>query len=226
MVRRYIIITILIIIGGIFLSKSLAADNEVTITVNAEIPPQSPKLSAVILKFTDGNPDNNPWTNSTEVTTMDFGTLKYTLADGTNAGGWFSEAGFCVVLFISSFGKGYEIRSSCSGLRSEEAEIPKNSFVMIPVYSEDDKWMWPGGETKQGPMPKGAELGKACSAVGENKLIYKSEVPGSARIIQVYYSLPPYGKGGSKPFAEFSPIPLEQPPGRYSGVVTITVSIK
>lgn len=203
------------------------AATEEIITVTAEIPEASPSMSIIILRFTDGNPDNNPWTNSTQVKWMDFGTLTY-LMNGKNAGFFYSTAAFCVSIYTDPFGKPYEIKNSCEGLASASGmAIPANSFALVPVYSKDDLWMWEGGSAAQGDMPSGARLGSPSSAVGENLLIYSSESSiGSARILQVYYSLPPYGVGGSSPFDGFAPVPLTQPPDTYTGTVKLTMSVK
>jgi len=203
------------------------AGSEETILVNAEIPPNSPKVSVIILKFTDGNPDNNPWTNSSTENAMDFGTLTYLLADRSNAGLFYSPNGFCVVIFSESFGKPYEIWSSCLGISDGVNFLPAGSFGLTPVYSEKDKFVWPGGEKEQGGMPAGATLGEAGPAVHPLKLIYSSESgEATARIIQAYYGLPPYKAGGAVPFPGFTPIPLSQPPGQYSGTVKITIALK
>lgn len=200
---------------------------EQVISVTAQIPEASPSMTMTILKFTDGNPDNNPWTNSTQEKGIDFGTLTY-LMNGKKAGFFYSPSAFCVSIYTDPFGKPYEIQQSSIGLASSSgATIPVNSFAFVPVYSKDDLWMWEGGSAKQGEMPEGARLGIPGSAVGENLLIYSSESNiGTARIIQLYYSLPPYGVGGSTPFSGFAPIPLTQPPDTYTGTITITMSVK
>jgi hypothetical protein len=203
------------------------AATEEVISVTAQIPEAAPNMSITILKFTDGNPDNNPWTNSTEVKWMDFGVLTY-IMNGKNAGFFYSPAAFCVSIYTDPFGKPYEIKSSSSGLSSPGGmSIPANSFAFVPVYSRDDLWIWDGGSAKQGDMPPGARLGSPSSAVGENLLIYSSEGDVStSRILQVYYSLPPYGIGGSSPFNGFAPIPLTQSPDTYTGTITLTMSVK
>lgn len=200
---------------------------EQVISVTAQIPEASPSMSVVILQFSDGNPDNNPWSNSTQVKWMDFGTLTY-LMNGKNAGFFYSPTAFCVVIFTDPFGKPYEIKQSSVGLTSSGGTaIPANSFAFVPVYSRDDLWVWDGGSAKQGDIPSGARLGSPASAVGENLLVYSSESGmGSARILQVYYSLPPYGVGGSSPFSGFAPVPLTQPADTYTGTVTLTMSVK
>jgi len=207
--------------------SSLWAASSVNIGVSAEVPDGSPEISVTILKFTDGDPDNNPWTNSTEETSMNFGTLKHTFDDGSEAGLWFSKAGFCVVIYAQPYGQPYEIKSTCTGLVSGSSTLPVGSFGLTPAYSEDDEWQWPGGSEKQGQMPNGAQLGTPGPAIATDKLIYSSESgTATARIIQAYYSIPPKKKDGSDPYEGFQPIPLDQPPGTYTGTVTITISTK
>ncbi|OQX87021.1 MAG: hypothetical protein B6D55_04530 [Candidatus Omnitrophica bacterium 4484_70.2] len=220
-----------ILAAGLLLGmSSLWAASSVNIGVSAEVPDGSPEISVTILKFTDGDPDNNPWTNSEEVTSMNFGTLKHTFKDGSEAGLWFSDVGFCVVIYAQPYGQPYEIKSTCTGLVFGSNALPAGSFGLVPAYSENDKWTWgpkPEDSQKQGPMPDGAELGTPGPAIATDKLIYSSESgTATARIIQAYYSIPPKKKDGSDPYNGFEPIPLSQPPGIYTGTVTITISTK
>ena len=200
---------------------------EQVISVTAQIPDASPSMSILILRLPNGNPANNPWINSTQVQWMDFGTLTY-LMNGKSAGFFYSPTSFCIVVFTDPMGKAYEIKSSCQGLSSAGGGmIPANSFALVPVYSRDDLWVYTGGSTKQGDMPAEARLGAPGSAVQDNTLVYSSESgTATARILQLYYSLPPYGAGGSSPFGGFAPIPLSQKPDTYSGTITLTMSVK
>ena len=216
----------LTVLGLGFLPAAFAASQKI-MTVSAEILANSPQIDVTILKFTDGNPDQDPWTNSQEVQSLDFGQLTY-LIDNASAGLFYSTAGFCVVLFAESFGKPYDIISSCAGISNEQGIYLKSgSFGLIPVYSSTDKWIYPGGEKEQGDMPgNGAALGAAGSAVGD-KIIYTSESSSATpRILQAYYGLPPYKAGGADPFPGYAPIELTQAPGRYTGTVTVTISLK
>jgi hypothetical protein len=97
---------------------------------------------------------------------------------------------------------------------------------MVPYYSEADKWVFPGGEEVQGPVPSGATPGDPMPAVPGGTL-YSSE-SGIAKhiILQVYFSIPPFGAGGSEFYPGYEQIPLTQPPGRYAGTVTFTLSPK
>jgi hypothetical protein len=216
------------LILGLLVNPGAFAASEKILDVTAEIPTSSPQIDVTLLKFTDGNPDNDPWTNSQEVDSMDFGQLTYLSADNSNAGVFYSPAGFCAVLFAESFGKPYDIWSSCPGISNTQGVYLKSgSFGLIPVYSSTDKWVFPGGEKQQGDMPgNGAGLGSAGSAVGD-KIIYTSESSvATARIIQAYYGLPPYKAGGADPFPGYTPIELTQTPGKYDGKVTITIALK
>lgn len=198
-----------------------------TFDVSAEVPTSSPTLTVTLLSFTDGNTDGDPWTNSSPATGMDFGLLTYRLADNSNAGAFFSNTGICAIIVAEGFGAPYEVRSSCDGITSGADSLPAGSFGMTPVYSETDKWVYPGGSANQGTMPAGAVLGSAGPAVTQNALIYSSESGTStARIIQVYYGISPKKAGGADPFPGYVAIPLTQKPGRYSGNVIITLSLK
>ncbi|MFH1854333.1 MAG: hypothetical protein ABH815_03365 [Candidatus Omnitrophota bacterium] len=195
------------------------------ITVNAVVPNLSVEIDITILKFTDGNDDKDPWSNSTEVTSMSFGALTNRLADGKGAGLWYAEAGFCVNVYAQGYGHKYEVKSTCTGLASGSNRLPDNSFGLTPVYSADDLWDITDPTSRQGDMPTatGAQLGSSGSAVATDMLIYRSDNPSTARIIQAYYGLPPYEIGGADPFPDFERIPLSQASGTYTGTVTITI---
>jgi hypothetical protein len=211
--------------SGLLLTAASAA-TEKSISVSAEIPQSAPQVSVTILKFTDGDPDQNPWTNSQVVESMDFGQLTYLLSDNSNAGLFYSAAGFCVVVSAEPFGRPYSIISSCNGVSSGSNYLKPGNFGLVPVYSSTDKWVYNGVSKAQGDMPSGATLGTAGTGVGD-KVIYSSEsTDATARIIQAYYGLPPYKAGGAAPFPGYEPIPLTQNAGGYSATVTITISLK
>jgi hypothetical protein len=224
--KLFLALIVLTALGVGILPTAFAASQKI-INVNAEIPANSAQISVTILKFTDGNPDDNPWTNSQEVDTMDFGQFTYTLADNSNAGIFYSPAGFCAVIFAESFGKPYDIMSSCQGISDGAYSLKPGSFGLTPNYSESDKFIFPGGEKLNGTFPgNGANLGPAGPAVGD-KLIYTSENGvATSRILQAYYGFPPFKAGGALPFPNYTPIELTQAPGKYSGTVTLTISLK
>lgn len=217
-------------IGLLSIGSSPAASS-ISVPVIASVPISSPELSISILEFTDGNPDNDPWTNSTDVSSMNFGNLVNTYVDpidGTTkgAGLWYSKKGFCLVIFTQPYGKPYEIKSTCNGIASVNGSFPAGSIGLTPVYSKNDLWGGANG-TPQGDMPVGATLGIEGPAIATGKLIYSSEAgTATARIIQAYYGLPPYKTGGTNPFPGFTPIPLTQAPGTYTGTVTISIVAK
>ena len=225
MKRLILCVLALAVVSFLGLGISQAASS-VNVAVTAKIANSSPEISVVIRKFTDGNPDNDPWTNSTEVSSMDFGTLVHMIGT-TDAGLWYSQAGFCVVIYSQPYGYPYDVKSTCVGLTSGGSSLPAGSFGLTPVYSKYDKWVWTGGEAVQGDMPTGASTGTAGSAVATNKLIYTSETgTATARILQAYYGLPPKTTGGGDPFSGYTPIPLTQASGTYTGTVTITIVTK
>lgn len=198
-----------------------------TIGVTATVPDPSPQMEFQIWELT--TPLQGWWTgtNVTLTNSMSFGQLTYLLADGTNAGLWYAQKYFAVILYTTGFGKGYQVTSSCSGLTSGGNSLPAGSFGLTPVYAPTDKWVWPGGEKVQGAQPSGSTLGTAGPAVTGvlSKLIYQSETAGSDRIIQAYYSLPPFpALPATEPFPGFTPIPLSQPTGTYTGQVTLTIA--
>jgi hypothetical protein len=199
----------------------------VELVVTADVPPGTPSLTTTILKFTDGDPDKNPWTNSTEETTIDFGELTYKLADGSNAGAFYSKAGYCVMVFIEPFGTPFNLMASCTGVSDSDGHsLPVGSFGMIPVYSNADKWKYAGGETVQGDIPSGAQIGTPGPAV-PGGIVYGSESGiATARIIQLYLALSPLNSGGGAPYEGYVPIPLTQAPGHYTATVTLTFAPK
>lgn len=199
----------------------------VELVVSADVPVNSPTLTTTILKFSDGDPDGNPWTNSSQEQTIDFGQLTYKLADNSNAGSFYSSTGYCVILTVEPFGKPFNILATCSGVTDSGGHsLPVGSFGMIPVYSKNDKWKYSGGEVEQGDLPAGAVLGTSGPAV-PGRTVYSSETStATARMIQLYLSIPPLKAGGAVPFDGYVPVPLTQSPGKYSSTVTLTLSPK
>lgn len=221
---------ILIGVISFLLMGSLAwAATSINISAKADVPSLSPQITVILRKSPEWGFDKNvgPWGPGTSnATSMDFGQLVYKLKDGADAEIWFSKWGYCAVIYAKPFGKPYEIRSTAS--LSGPSSLPTGCFGLVPAYTEKDLWKYPDGTEKpQGPMPTGASLGVAGPATGTNKLIYSSEPgTGTTRIIQAYYSLPPYEEKGAEPFPGFKPITLEQKPGAYTGAVTITITPK
>jgi hypothetical protein len=197
------------------------------LVVTADVPTNSSSLTTTILKFLDGDPDKNPWTNSSVENTLDFGELTYLFPDGSNAGAFFSRAGYCVVIVVEPFGKPFNITAGCTGVSDTNGHtLPAGSFGMIPVYSNADVWKFPGGQTLQGDLPAGASLGVSRPVV-PGGLVYSSESgTATARIVQLYLSLGTFLSGGGTPFDGYVPIPLTQQPGHYTATVTLTFALK
>lgn len=221
----FLIVIALLSVAGIV--SSFAAVTSQPLAVSAVVTPSTPEMTLTILEITDGDPDNNPWTNSSKVTTnaLSFGTLVHTYIDPTDglpkeAGVWYSKKYFCVVIFTQGFGRKYEIRSTCANLTT----IPNtnNYFALIPVYSDQDKFD-PTTSVTQGAMPAGAVLGTPGSAIATGKVIYTSESPSTGRIIQAYYSIPTKKADGSDPYPNWTGIPLSTTPGNVSGTVTLSI---
>lgn len=214
----------LVLAIGVFNLGSLNAATSVNLATTASVSASTPELTVLVKQIDDGDPDKNPWTGSTTVSSMAFGPLTHILDNGSDAGIWFAKRYFCAIVFTQPFGKPYNINSSSSGLTSGANTLPAAAFVLAPGYASLDEWS-PGNP--QGPMPSGASLGAKGSAVGVNKLVYSSETGiATGRIIQSYYSIPPDGIGGVDPYPGWSGVPLGQPAGSYSGTVTLTITLK
>lgn len=196
----------------------------VPLRVQAEIT-QSIELSYVIF---EGAP-----TNGVLVDSMSFGILKDRFeGDTVSRGALFSDRWFTLMVIVGARGgPQYEITQTASALSNGTAEIPTNAYLCTPVYAEQDEWQWYGavGELyrqAQGPQPAGSALHPAGPAAVAGKKIYTSEPLGSSRIIQVIYSITNGYREDGNTWPGFSgdPIPLNLPPGEYSGSVTITVT--
>lgn len=190
------------------------------ISTSAQVPNNPPDMSIQVFELT--NPGQDPFTG-TNVTGlgMQFGPLSHNLADGSEAGIWFSPKFYAVMIFTNSFGKRYQVTSTSAGLVSGAVSLPGGSFGLTPGYSEFDQF---SAGVSQGAQPVGSVLGAAGPAVATDKIIYQSEVAASNRIIRAFYSIPPFAAGGAAPFPGFQPIPLSQAPGVYSGQVVLTIS--
>lgn len=203
---------------------ALNAASSVNLASTASVPASTPGLTVLVLQIDDGDPDNNPWTGSSTVTSMASGPLTHILDDGSDAGIWFAKRYFCAVVFTEPFGKPYNINSSSTGLTSGANTLPGAAFVLAPGYASQDEWS-PGNP--QGAMPSGASLGTKGSAVATNKLVYSSETgTATPRIIRAFYSIPPRNSDGTVPYPGWSGVPLSQASGSYSGTATLTITLK
>ncbi|MCM8796861.1 MAG: hypothetical protein NC923_03160 [Candidatus Omnitrophica bacterium] len=199
------------------------AASTVNVSISAQVPVSSPELAVVIKQL--NTPAQDPNTGTT-VTAMNFGTLTHFLADGTtDAGIWYSRNYFCVFIYTNSFGRRYQVLSTCTGLSNGAQNLPAGSFGISPGYAAQDAFNIGGTLIPQGTQPTGSVLGNPGPAIATNALIYRSETAASNRIIRAFYSLPGYGEGGALPFTGYTPIPLTQAPGTYTGTVTISIVV-
>jgi len=206
---------------------AFAGVDHADVPVSANIPDATPEITVVVKEL--NTPGQYP-SDGTTVDTMSFGQLTHTLSDGTDAGLWYSEKYYCALIYTSSWGHPYEIRSSCAGLSDNalSLSLPAGSFVLTPGYAGADRWVGLDPTTAQDTTtddPPG-DLGTIGSAItgGSYTVIYASEPAASNRIIRAFYSLPPKGPGGVDPYPDYEPIPLTQLGGTYEGVVTITIA--
>ena len=217
--RKGLIMLLLVLISACSIVLAYAASTS-NVTVSAQVPNNGSDMSVTIKQL--NTPGQDP-SSGTTVTAMNFGTLTHTLQDNSEAGVWYSPNYFCVFVYTTSYGKKYQIQSTCTGLSNGSASLPSGSFGISPAYAAADAWSINGTLTPQGAQPSGSVLGSTGSAILSNKLVYQSEAEASNRIIRAFYSLPGYLAGGALPFAGYSPIPLTQAPGTYSGTATISI---
>lgn len=210
------VLALALLVGSCGIGVAYAASSA-NIAVNAQVPNGSPELAIIIKELTQANQE--PWTGTT-VTEMNFGQLTHTLAGGGDAGVWYSQKYYCVFIFTTSFGNRYEVRSTNTGLSSGANTLPAGSFGLVPAYEAADEWS-PGNA--QGVKPVDAVVGDPGPAIITDKAIYRSEAGASNRIIRAFYSLPCYKTGGAVPFTGYTPIPLSQAAGTYTGTVTISI---
>jgi len=200
----------------IWAGLSFAAD--VPINVSATVP-ESAAYTMVIHPTYDGSED---W--DTEVSEMIFGDngeLTNLLANGDNAGCWYSRKGFMVIFYMGS-GAPYSIAQTGTYLVGQNtgSTIPKEAFGFTPVYVCDAQYCDPGNDLGG---PRGT-LADASYAQGYHA-IYQSDAAGTGETIRVYYSIPPYpAQGDPDWWAGWQPIPLTQDADTYTGTVTFTVT--
>ena len=227
---RKILSYCLVLIMVVFKVGALNAATSVNLATTATVSPSTPELTVILKQIDDGDPDKNPWTGSTTVTSMTLGPLIHILEGGSDAGIWFAKRFFAAIVFSQPFGKPYNINSSSTGLTSGVNTLPGAAFVLAPGYAAEDMFDTNGdgiGDLPQGAMPSGASLGAKDSAVGTNKLVYSSETgTATGRIIRAYYGVPPKNTDGTKPYPGWSGVPLSQASGSYSGTVTLTITLK
>ncbi|MFH1782461.1 MAG: hypothetical protein ABH848_02470 [Candidatus Omnitrophota bacterium] len=217
----------LLMVISVVMVMNVPIINAVPIDVNVTVPLLPPEMDIIILELNKETDD--PWTdtlNKDGVSKMNFGPLIHKLDDGSGAGVHYSKTYFCAFIYATGFSEPYTITSSCSGLTSGGDSLPDASFVCEPYYEPKDEWRWPDnpGTPQNGPQ-SGSALGTVGSAVAQDKLIYRSPAVDSvSAIIQVYYALPTYKKGGVKPYPGWKGIPYDQPSGDYKGQVVLTIT--
>lgn len=221
--KKLNILLLIALIGllGILVPQTSSA---VDVTVSAQVPNNSPDITITVKELTTAGQD--PFSGTT-VQAMNFGQLTHTLVGGADAGVWYSQKYYAVMIFTSAFGHRYEVRSTCAGLTSAGNSLPTGSFSVTPGYAAEDRWTGTDAATAQGARPADATLGSAAPAItglGGFRSVYISEPAASSRILRAFYSLPPYLTGGGAPFTGYTPIPLSQPSGTYTGTVTITIA--
>ena len=213
----------LIAVLGFIIPQNVSAED---ILVLAEVPSGSATITIVIKELT--TPGQAPDTGTTRYGVMDFGELTHTLSGGGDAGVWYSQKYFCVLIYTSSFGQKYEIRSTSPGLVTLTDTLPAGCFGLTPGYVGADRWDGDNPSTAQDTddNPPGTlhPAGPAITGIGAYRPIYTSEAAASNRIIRAFYSLPSYGAGGALPFTGYTPILVGQSPGTYVGTVTLTIA--
>lgn len=233
--------TMLLVMVGIlslmFTSHADALTTTPAIAVIATIQAGTPDMSWTIRKTNDGNPDLDPWTNSTPATNLTFDNWGLTQKPGKDAQ-WASATQNYLIVYATGMGDNYQILADGAGaLTGAGGTLPAASFMCTPIYSQYDKW-WvdldndnikdPGEEYVQGAIPAGAQIytSQKGQIIGvTSKQIYTSESPvGSGRIIQIQFMFPAYNNDGSVPFTGYVPILATQAAGSYTGA-TVTVRI-
>ncbi|MBM3248993.1 MAG: hypothetical protein FJZ10_06220 [Candidatus Omnitrophica bacterium] len=199
----------LILIAILFISLSTVcfAGDTVRYDVDATVPNML-ELSGWIKYFMD--------TSTTPVgdaTSLGFGNLTHTLANGNEAGVWFSRKWFTVYLLANTGARPYQIKQTCLGVALGANNI-NSAFVVTPNYSTLDQI----GGVAQGDMPAGASIGAASLATRNNYVLYTSGPSGLGRIAQGIYSIP-----NASAVSGFTAIGFNQAPGAYQGEVVFTV---
>jgi len=179
----------------------------------------------------------NPWTTcSISSSGVDFGTLTNVLANGRGAGCLYASDFFIVYLYPNAWGGvGYDITQTFTWSNAGTGSALNKALVLTPYYSNLDEFDLNGdndtddpGEDPQGARPSGSTLGaQTLGAGGSSKAIYKSEKPGSARIVRAQYGLPPYrdpnNANDTRP-SGWEPVPESLGANTYTGNLVITIA--
>jgi len=223
--RRILTLLILGIVMTLSISNAYAVTTSGAIQVTATIQAGTPDMTVKVYLAPNG--DSSLINFNAPVASMAFS--KFDLVQRPNkAAQWTSVDQFVAFVYAAGLGKQYKITSSGSGSFTRQGgseTLPPSSFACTPVYSATDKWTLPNGDQyEQGAKPALASLGSIGQALAANKLVYQSENPGSSRILQIWYSFPPYTVGGGNPYDPYSPIPSSQASGTYLGA-SVTIDI-
>ena len=218
------VIAILLVIG-LSLWAMPIAQAATSVPVGATASVTSELNLTVSINKVDSN-DTEEWSDDiwdpTPVTSMSFGELTHTLANGDEAGLLFSRPYYYVALlggFTSA--RKYKIRSSCSGLTSGVNTITEGfGLTYIDLDPKQADGVTP---INPNPPPAGSVAGTPGPASVINKLIYDSGSSGASRVVAAYYGIPPYKTNGDDPYPGFVPISLDKPAGNYTGTVTFTI---
>ncbi len=196
------------------------------ISVSAQIQAGTPDMTVALHRMPSGDWSQINWTESLTAMTFDKFTVASRTVGGSPVSQWTSVDLFAAFVYADGLGAKYQITSTGTGTFANGANtLPSGSFACIPTYSADDQFKYPDGTVvTQGAMPSAAVLGTSGPALVSNKVVYTSENPGSARIIQAIYAFPPYNADGSSPYTGYAPIPASQVNGTYTGV-TVTINI-
>jgi hypothetical protein len=177
------------------------------------------RLTASVFQLDSKNTEDytdDTWA-TTPSTSMSFGTLTHTLANGNEAGLLFSRPYYYVAL-LGAFtsGRKYRIQSSCNGL---VGPVTISQGFGITVLDGDPE---NADHTKINSTPMAGTLGTIGTAVATNKLLYDSGSTGVSRVISATFGIPPRNTAGTMP-AGLTPIPVDTASGSYSGNVIFSI---
>lgn len=210
-----------------------------TLTVKATIESIAPSMDIVVLKFNKAVPSGaNPYDHDigapSATRPLDMGTMRHTLDDGQDAGVWFGKYNYMIHIFLSPFGKKYDIKVSnftpLTGVTTGKV-LPIGAFGGGVANRPEDKYCWgdpqvcsdPQGDDSNPGHSSGFDTDGAVKTGG--KIVYSSGTGTKPRIIQLWLGIPPFKDGGGNPFPGYVPLKLTEtdkyPPDTYSGSMTL-----
>ena len=147
---------------------------------------------------------------------------------GTDIGGsdcFYGVNFFIVYLYPDAWGgKGYQLKQTST---VADVDIGK-ALVFTPVYSDQDKFLWPDGTYHtQGVLNSAEETANPQLTPSISKLATTADAlilkAGRARIVRAEYGIPPKpGTGQTRP-SGWVAIPITKTAGTYTGSITITL---